>query len=129
MLKKMKRLPELLLLIAGIIIVAAGTLTAQTKGTALRKEKMRTDTISVPQMQCGSCEERIAGRLAKLSGVATATADAEAKHVIVTYSPRKVKLEKITKEIAATGYNAGNEQTTAELQAKLPRCCQPGGHH
>jgi copper chaperone CopZ len=87
---------------------------------------VRTDTISVPDMQCGMCEHRISKRLMKVEGVTTVEADAEANTVVVTYAPSKVTKAKLEKAIAEVGYDAGDTETTTDAQAKLHACCKPG---
>lgn len=90
------------------------------------REGVRTDTISVPHMQCGMCEMTISKRLKKVDGVTEVEADAEANTVVVTYDPAKVRLATLEKAIAEAGYDAGNTETTAAAQAKLHGCCKPG---
>ena len=88
----------------------------------------RTDTISVPEMQCGMCEMRIERRLKKISGVLSVSADAESDVVVVTYNQKKTSRNEIEQAIANIGYNAGEKETTSEAQAKLSPCCKPGAH-
>ena len=90
------------------------------------RDGVRTDTISVPDMQCGMCESRISKRLKKVEGVTGVEADAEANTVVVTYDPAKVTLAKLEKAIAEVGYDAGDTETTTAAQAKLHGCCKPG---
>ena len=95
-------------------------------GILFGREGVRSDTISVPEMQCGMCEMTISKRLKKIDGVTRVEADAEANTVVVTYDPAKVTLAKLEKAIAEVGYDAGDTETTAAAQAKLHGCCKPG---
>ncbi len=94
----------------------------------IEKSKLRTDTIAVPDMQCGTCEKTISSVLKKLQGVGTVTADAEANVVVVSYDPRRITRTRIEKAIARAGYDAGSARTTAAAQNALPMCCRPGAH-
>lgn len=86
---------------------------------------VRTDTISVPDMQCGMCEEKISAKLKGVKGIKSVAADAEAKRVIVTYDPRKVKRGAIERSIARVGYSAGSAKAAKKAQMALPGCCRP----
>ena len=91
------------------------------------RDAVRTDTISVPHMQCGMCEMTISKRLKKIDGVTEVEADAEANTVVVTWDPSKTSLMKLRKAIAEAGYDADAVKTTPEAQAKLHGCCRPTG--
>ncbi len=124
----MKRSMLLSLLLPAILFgsILPGLLQAGTG--EMQKKKERTITVSVPQMQCGMCEERIEKALKKIDGVVSVEADAEADTVVVTYNPEKTSRKSIEREIADLGYDAGEKKAKAEAQAKLPGCCKPGGH-
>ena len=108
-----------------LLMITGATLTARADIDESAKKKSRTDTIAVPEMQCGMCEERIETALEKMKGVTSATADAEANHVIVRYNPSTTTRAKLEKAIANVGYDAGSHETTAAAQAKLHGCCKP----
>lgn len=114
------------LLAAVVMAAAAQAASAGTCGD--RKAGERTDTIAVPEMQCGMCESRIEKTVKGMNGVSSVSADAEANRVIVTYNPKNVSRESIEKAIAGAGYDAGRASTTAAAQAKLHACCRPGAH-
>lgn len=86
--------------------------------------KARTDTIAVPGMQCGMCEEKISKKLKSLHGVQEVSADAEGKQVIVTYDSRRISQRSIERAIAEAGYDAGSARATAKVKAALPGCCR-----
>jgi copper chaperone CopZ len=114
-----------------LILIGATSMFARENGLPgdTKGGNTRTDTISVPDMQCEMCEKRITGALEKVAGVSSVSADAEAKQVVVTYDPKKITLRKIEKKIAAVGYDAGETTTTAASRNALPACCRPGGKH
>lgn len=109
-----------------LTLLLASTASAGTEG-ALKKES-RTDTVSVPEMQCGMCEMRISKTLKKLKGVSSVSADAETDKVVVVYDPEVLSLADIEEAIAGAGYDAGEVKTTKAAQAKLHGCCRPGAH-
>ena len=112
-------------ILIAITMLTAAVTTAHAGTNDGAKKKSRTDTIAVPEMQCGMCEERIETALEKLKGVTSATADAEANRVIVTYNPSTTTRTKLEKAIAKVGYDAGSHEATAAAQAKLHGCCKP----
>lgn len=114
-------------LLAAVVMAAAAQGAHAGTGGDLKAGE-RTDTIAVPEMQCGMCESRIEKTVKELKGVSTVAADAEANRVIVTYNPKSVSRESIEKAIAGAGYDAGRASTTAAAQAKLHACCRPGAH-
>ncbi len=121
----------LLALTATTLFFGVGSAFAHTDGDvyANGKQKSRTDTIAVPQMQCGMCEERLVGALEKVAGISKVSADAEMKQVIVTYNPRTITRAAIEGRIVAVGYDTGAMQTTAVAQKSLPMCCRPKAGH
>lgn len=107
------------------LIITALSSSSMMAGLETKKPPMRTDTISVPEIQCGMCENRIEKVVGALEGVASVTADAASDRVIVTYDRRKVLRIKIERTIAAAGYDAGNVSADAVAQEKLHACCKP----
>ncbi len=85
----------------------------------------KSDTLSVPDMQCGSCEARISKALTSIDGVATVAADASSKTVIIAYDEAKTNRLKLEQAIAAVGYTAGDQPADRGAQARLPMCCKP----
>ena len=108
-------------LVFGLLLVVGGAVTA----SAGVETSERTDTISVPHMQCGMCENKISKKLEKLEGVVSVEADAEQDIVIVRYNPSALTLATLEEAIAAVGYDAGETMTTPEAQKKLHGCCKP----
>jgi copper chaperone CopZ len=110
------------------LIWGASTPTSMIAGSFseafVAPHKVRTDTIAVPGMQCGMCEETISRKLRSLGGVRNVSADAEGKRVIVTYDPARVTRRSIGRTIAAVGYDTGSARATTKAKAALPECCR-----
>lgn len=87
-----------------------------------------TDTIRVPEIQCGMCESKIQKALKKSAFVSSVEADAENDVVVVAYDNSKAKRADIEKLIAMTGYATENIPADKAAQAALHGCCQPGAH-
>lgn len=117
-----------LALIAGAVSATASGTASASATTPAAAKAIRTDTISVPEMQCGMCEERIEEALVAITGVKSATADAEANHVVVKYETKSTSRTKLEAAIAAAGYDAGAKKAVKKAQNALPGCCKPGGH-
>lgn len=128
---KRKILTTTLALAAAILFIGTGSAVvhADEEAYVAGKAKSRTDTIAVPEMQCGMCEKRISGALEKIPGISKVSADADMKHVVVTYNPRKITRAAIEARIAATGYDTETVHTTNAAQKALPMCCRPGAEH
>ena len=113
-------------MLASLVVVFAalssGSMTAEVEGKGPR---MKTDTIVVPQIQCGMCEKRIEKVVGALEGITEVAADAESDRVIVTYDRRKILRIKIERSIAAAGYDAGRISANAIAQERLHACCRP----
>jgi periplasmic mercuric ion binding protein len=104
------------------LAVVAGLFDAAHAGVAKKGE--RTDTISVPGMQCGMCEERINDKLSGAKGVLHTQADADAKRVIVTYNTKQTTKTAIERLIAAAGYDTKSARASETVKAALPDCCR-----
>lgn len=82
----------------------------------------KTDTFAV-NGDCGMCEETIE-KAAMLPGVEKAEWDMDAKTLVVTYNPEKVKPDAILRSIAAEGYDTEKYTATEASYKALPQCCQ-----
>lgn len=106
-----------------LMILAAFFLLASTaEAQELKKvEEVRIQTSA----KCFDCKERIEGALNYLKGVIFAELDNETKVVTVRYKTKKVNLDQIKAEIAATGYTADEVKAEQAAVEKLPACCKP----
>lgn len=87
--------------------------------------RMRTDTITVPSMQCDMCEQRIREKLKGVPGIHKVVANSDTKRVVVTYEPEGIWISHIEKLIAEVGYDAGKAKASETAKRALPGCCRP----
>jgi hypothetical protein len=55
--------------------------------------------------------------------------DLESKKVTVKYATSKISVQEIKEVIVKIGYDADELKAKKEAIEKLPKCCQPNGHH
>lgn len=77
--------------------------------------------------ECGSCKERLEGKLNYTEGIRFAELDLSTKVLTVKYTASKISLDEIRKIISETGYDADEVKANPEALEKLPACCKPGG--
>ena len=87
-------------------------------------EKVEIKTSAI----CGMCKNTIERDLAFEKGVKSADLDLETKVLTVEYNSKKTTSEKIRTRITKVGYNADDMKRDPKAYAKLPACCQDGGH-
>ena len=88
---------------------------------------IRTETIKLPTLQCGSCKQKIESKLRNLKGLKSIDVDVDSKSATVEFDPGVTTLAKIEKAIAKVGYDANETRANAKAQSKLAPCCRPGG--
>jgi copper chaperone CopZ len=108
---------KLLLAIAAVLLIA---LPASAKD-------IKTTTIKLPTLQCGTCKRTIESKLSGLRGLDSITVDVEQKVATVVYDADVTTLKSIEKAISKAGYDANDTKADARAQKKLSPCCQPGG--
>jgi len=90
----------------------------------------RTDKVKIrSSVQCEQCRERVTRELSKLEGVKKVKIDLTTQTVSVQYDGAKIQADEIRAALTAIGYDADDKRAQAEAYAKLPSCCQKGGHH
>ena len=77
--------------------------------------------------ECGSCKERIEGKLNYTKGVKFAELDVVSKVLTVRFNQKKLSLDDVRKVVSELGYDADDVKANAESVEKLPTCCKPGG--
>lgn len=70
----------------------------------IESKNIKTETILVGGMTCGSCEKAVETSLIKLKGVISATASTEKGNVVVNYDSTKITQKDLYKAIQDTGY-------------------------
>jgi periplasmic mercuric ion binding protein len=109
-------------LLFGVLSVASAQENQATAGN-------RVETVAIQtSAQCGMCQAKIEKALFKAPGVVTGTLDLETMIVTVKYDSKTTGPEAIRTLIASVGYDADDVAADPEAYAKLPRCCQKGGH-
>jgi len=110
-------------LLTAFILFVFGTSFGQKKAST-------TETIVIQtSAQCGDCKKRIEDALNYTNGVKFAELDLTTKKVTVKYATSKVSSTEIKELIAKIGYDADDIKAKKEAIEKLPKCCQPNGHH
>jgi periplasmic mercuric ion binding protein len=89
---------------------------------AAAQEGTKTETFKV-YGNCGMCESRIE-KAAKLDGVSSADWDEETKLITLVYDPKKIKLDKVHKAIAAVGHDTDKATAPDAVYDKLHGCCK-----
>lgn len=113
-------------------IILAIFLLGGMSGFAQESEK-KTDKSLVEvefqtSAQCGDCKERIEKNMSFEKGVKYVNLDLETKKVTIKYRADKTTEEKLKTAISKIGYDADDVEADPKAYAKLPACCQKGGH-
>ena len=77
--------------------------------------------------ECGSCKDRIEGKLNYTSGIRFAELDVPSKDLTVKYNPKKITIKEIKEILSELGYDADEVKANPKAVEKLPACCKPGG--
>ena len=104
-----------------LLMAMAMVLPALAKG-------IKTETIKLPTLQCGMCEETIESKMKEMKGIKSFDVDLEKLSATVEYDSDVLTTTKIEKAIAAIGYDANDTRANRSAQRKLDKCCQPGAH-
>jgi len=83
--------------------IAIAAITSPISSTVQAAE-VRTVTLDVPGMTCGSCPITVKYSLKKVPGVIQASADYASKTATVTFDPDKTSVEALTAATANAGY-------------------------
>ena len=87
-------------------------------------------TISVPQMKCWECKDRLEKYLAREngpadeSGIMKVIVNMTSGSVRVQYAPDRINVETIKTSINNAGYDADSTKATPDSYAKLPPVCK-----
>jgi len=100
-----------------ITILPTENVTAKSSGEI-------TADISLPTIQCGTCEKNISKALDKVKGLKSYSVDIENRKVTVTYDDGKTSVSKIENAISKTGYDANNKKADKKAYDKLNDCCK-----
>ena len=87
----------------------------------------QSEVIMQTSAECGSCKERLEGKLNYTKGIKYAELDLHTMKLTVGYSPNKIDPDQIRTIISDLGYDADDVKANTDAQKELPACCQPGG--
>jgi len=87
----------------------------------------QSEVVIQTSAECGSCKERLEGKLNYTKGVKYAELDLQTMKLTVGYAPKKISVDEIREIISELGYDADDVKANPEAVKKLPVCCQPGG--
>ena len=73
---------------------------------------------------CGMCKKRIETAAYAISGVKTATWNAEKQALEVVFDTKKASNEAIQKRVAATGHDTEKVKADDNAYGRLPNCCK-----
>ena len=91
-------------------------------------QAQKTQTVEIKtSAECGSCKDRMEGKLNYVDGIRFAELNVETKVLSVKFQASKITLEEIKKIISELGYDADDIKANPEAVEKLPACCKPGG--
>lgn len=76
--------------------------------------KQTKKTLSIEGMTCASCSQTVENTTNKLEGVHQATVNLATEKMTVEYDPTKLNLSEIIQNVADAGYEAHEEQQTAD---------------
>ena len=99
-------------------------LVMATSAFAQKNEIVKIKTSAI----CEMCKERIERNLAFEKGVAESNLDVDSKILTVSFNPKKTTVAKIKENVSKSGYDADELLADTKSYAKLPSCCQKGGH-
>jgi Cu(I)/Ag(I) efflux system membrane fusion protein len=102
-----------------IILFGLALFLAATSASA----KDANGTLTV-QGKCNMCKTKIEKAAKSVEGVKTARWDSESKALRLSYDTNKVKLEAISKAVAAAGYDTDRDKAEATVYDVLPACCK-----
>lgn len=104
-----------------LLIVATLFLSFHMTVAQSDNKKIKTETIEVAGT-CGMCKKRIE-KAAYVNGVKRVDWNKETKVLEVTYNPKIISLEDISKKVAGAGHDANGVKADDETYHKLPNCC------
>ena len=102
-----------------ILFFVSGNITAKNISGGNDKT-----VISIPTVQCESCQTRIEKVLKGIDGVIDYKVDLDAKTATVTYDNSKTSLADLETAITKVGYDANDKKADEKAYDRLPGCCK-----
>ena len=88
------------------------------------QEKISTEVINTPSVQCGMCKSKIEKNLKKIDGISAVSVDYKKKTTTVSWFTDKTNVENIRMAISNSGYDADGVLANAEAYDNLADCCK-----
>ncbi len=118
---------SLLALSLGLALMACGGSEhgrTDANGSATAQAGLSEVKISVPTVQCGSCQNKVEKALQAVAGVKSAQVDLGAKVALVSFDPQQAGLAALENAIALAGYDANSVKRDSTAYANLDACCK-----
>ncbi len=97
---------------------------SDANGTAAAPASLSQVKISIPTVQCGSCQNKVEKALQAVAGVKSAKVDLDARVVLVSFDPQQAGVAALENAIALAGYDANNVKRDSTAYASLDACCK-----
>ncbi len=96
--------------------------------TAFGQKQKKVQQIDIQtSAECGSCKERLEGKLNYTSSIVFADLDVPSKVLTVKFKTKKISLEEIKKIVSELGYDADEMKANPTAYEALSQCCKVGG--
>lgn len=118
---------SLLALTLGLVLAACSNSErghTDANGSAVAPAGVSEAKISVPTVQCGSCQAKVEKALQAVAGVKSAQVDLGAKVARVSFDPQQAGVAALENAIALTGYDANRVKRDSTAYASLAACCK-----
>lgn len=105
----------------------ASAMKSQAGGSKIEAQAILKPTmvmIDLPTVQCGMCQRRIQGDMAKVDGILEIRVDIDNHKGHVVYNPALINLAEIESAISEIGYQANEKPANKDAYENLPGCCQ-----
>ena len=119
----MKTAMFLLVFTASTLYVTANS-SAQESVESKVDSVMKTATLSVQTIKCGSCVETITNALKEIKGIEDVAVDKKTKKAVVKYDPSKVKISDMETAVSKSGYDANEVKRDKKAYDQLDSCCK-----
>ncbi len=114
------------------LVLAVLFISFSIAGIAQEEKEKKGKEITVMEVktsaQCEMCKERIEKNMAYEKGIKFVELDLETKVLTLKYREDKTTSEQLRKAVSKIGYDADDVDADPVAYAKLPACCQKGGH-
>lgn len=90
------------------------SVSSATTSAATEPREARDVVLTVPEMDCAGCAQRIQDRLRTVEGVADAAGQPVSRRLKVQYDPGVVTVDRIREEVGRLGYAAREDQLGGE---------------